>query len=78
MAGRSHDVSPAYGAAAVVAAATLLPKGTCRSLYIATGGDVTGTLPSGDTLTFTNVPEGIFTVQFTIVSACPAGTIALY
>ena len=76
--GRSTDISSAYDARPVTASANALPNGTCRALYLGAAGDVTGITPSGPSVTFTAVAAGIFPVQFKVVSACPAGTVALY
>lgn len=77
--GRSADNSPFYGARAVTAAATPLPNGTCRGIYVGTSGTVTG-IPAdgGPSVSFQNVPVGTLRMQFSVISACPAGTLALY
>jgi hypothetical protein len=62
MAGRSKDIAAAYNAAAVTASdSTVLA--TFRSLYIGVTGNVAIRMPSGASVTFANVPVGIFTVQ---------------
>lgn len=79
MSGRSTDISSSYNAIAVTAAASALPNGTCRGVYLGVGGDVTGVPAQGSSVTFVGVPQGtILPVQFTIISACPASCLALY
>lgn len=78
MAGRSTDISSARGARPVTASANPLPNGTCRGVYVATAGDITGVMPDGSTATFSSVAAGVLPVQFVVISACPASTLALY
>lgn len=52
---------------------------TTRALYVGTAGDVTVTMASGNSVTFSAVPAGtILPVQASKVTAAPANTLALY
>ena len=60
--GRSKDIAAAYDARSVTASdSTIFPE--TRSLYIGVTGNVAVRMASGQTVTFANVPIGIFTVQ---------------
>lgn len=77
--GRSTDIAGSYDARAITAAATDLPNGPCRGVYMGVGGDVTGIPARGGSVTFVGVPQGtILPVQFKVISACPATCLALY
>jgi hypothetical protein len=77
---------PASKATAVTAAGTELPGGPTRGVYVAADGDLTGIMASDDTadgagtaVTFTGVKGGaVYPFRMRIISACPAGTVALY
>ena len=80
MAGRSTDISAAYGAVVVTKSdATVIPA--TRALYIGVTGDVVVTMVSGATpITFKAVPVGTLSVQVTQVLAATTATdiLALY
>lgn len=80
MAGHSRDISSAYDAAAVTPDDnTVIP--TVRGLFIGTGGNLAVRMASGNTVTFANASEGIFTIQVDKVlstGTTATGIIALY
>lgn len=59
----ADDTVPATGVAAVTPSdVALLPGGTCRSLYVGSGGDVAIVAADGSTATFTNILGGTYIV----------------
>jgi hypothetical protein len=80
MAGRSTDVSSAYGAVAVTPNdSTVIPP--TRGLMVAVSGAIAVRMVNGDIITFSVVPAGIFTVQVNRVyntGTTATGIVALY
>lgn len=82
MAGRSSDISSAYEARAVTPHdSTMLTGGTCRALYVGATGNIAVLMASGSTVTFSNVPVGIFPIQVQRVNSTnttASNIVALY
>lgn len=66
--GRSKDISSAYDAVAITPSdATVIP--VTRGIYVGVAGHIAVRMASGQSVTFSNVPVGIFTVQADMVKS---------
>lgn len=62
MSGRSKDVAPAYGGAAITPSdSTVIP--TTRAIHVGSTGNIAMRLANGDLVTLTSVAAGVLTVQ---------------
>jgi hypothetical protein len=75
-------VSARKGVVVTPADATDLTNGVCRAIYIGVTGDLVVVMPyEDDTVTFTNVPVGIFPIQCRQIystGTTASGIVALY
>ena len=66
--GRSKDISSAYDAVAITPSdATIIP--VTRGIYVGVTGHIAVRMASGNSVTFSNVPVGIFTIQADMVKS---------
>ena len=80
-ASRSANATVAAHGAVAVTPTDLFIIPTTRSLYIGTGGNLAVRMADGQSVTFTNVPAGIFPIQVDIVSltgTTASNIVALY
>lgn len=77
---KADNTVAAHGAVAVTPTDLFIIPVT-RSLYVGTGGNIAVRMADGQTITFQNVPAGIFPIQVDIVSSTgttASNIIALY
>jgi hypothetical protein len=66
--GRSTDTSPAYDGVAITPSdATIIP--VTRSIYVGVTGNIAVRMASGNSVTYSNVPVGVFPIQVDMVKS---------
>lgn len=67
MAGRNYqDISGAWGATAIdVSGGNQTLPAACRAIYVGVTGNIAVDMPKSSSITFLNVPVGIFPIQAT-------------